>query len=249
MENFNFLDNYSSLKKWEKIDSNIELEDNSNESYLNISNFRKDKIVLLFKNNKYLLIPPLSIMGMTFAIFAISIIPRLNSWRLTNKVILFDSKYIELQDANNQIKSISKSISNHIPTFDIKSPVLLFSYFLQNALPEEVSVIDYSIDNRTFVINASSNDIDKLNVFINAINQMPLTEKNSLKVKKLIDNSSQGNQSNQQVSNLGNINLELEGNLNLMKLEEKIKYLKEVYNFGEVRKIEQLVNLINTFKI
>ena len=249
MENFNFLDNYSSLKRWEKSSASVEFEENVNESYFNISNFTIDKIELIFRNNKYLLIPPLSIMGMTFAIFAISIIPRLNSWRLTNKVISFDSKYIELQDANNKIKSISKSISNHIPTFDIKSPVLLFSYFLQNALPEEVSVSDYSIDNRTFVINASSNDIDKLNIFINLINQMPLIENNSLKVKKLIDNSSQGNQSNQQVSNLGNINLELEGNLNLMKLEEKIKYLKEVYNFGEVRKIEQLLDLINTFKI
>ena len=78
---------------------------------------------------------------------------------------------------------------------------------------------------------------------------MPLIEKNSLKVKKLIDNSSQANQSNQQVSNLGNISLEIEGDLKLMKLEEKIKYLKEVYNFGEVRKIEQLLNLINTYKI
>ena len=87
MENFNFLDNYSSLKRWEKSNAKIEFEDNLNESYFNTSNFTKEKIEFIFRNNKYLLIPPLSIMGMTFAIFAISIIPRLNSWRLTNKVI------------------------------------------------------------------------------------------------------------------------------------------------------------------
>lgn len=249
MENFNFLDNYSSLKRWEKGNASIELEDKSNEQIFNISSFSKDKIQLLFKKNKYLLIPPLSILSMTFAIFTLSIIPRLNSWRLTNRVNLFDSKFLELQNTNNQIRSLSKSISNHIPTFDIKSPILLFSFFLQNSLPEEVSVSDYSLDNRSFIINASSNDIDKLNIFINSINQIPLIEKNSLKVKKLVDNSLQSNQSNQQASNLGNISLEIEGNLNLMNLEEKIKYLKEVYNFGEARKIEQLLNLINTFKI
>ena len=71
----------------------------------------------------------------------------------------------------------------YIPSFNIKSPVLLFSYFLQTSIPEELSISDYSLSNKFFIINASSNNIEKINIFINLINQMPIIEKNSLQVK------------------------------------------------------------------
>ena len=79
---------------------------------------------------------------------------------------------------------------------------------------------------------------------------MPIIEKNSLEVKKLVNSSVQpNNQSFQQAPNLGNINLEITGNLSNLSIEESLKFLKEIYNFGEVRKLEQLSNLINTFEL
>ena len=151
---------------------------------------------------------------------------------------------------NNQIESTAKEIKTYIPSFNIKSPVLLFSYFLQSSIPDEVTISDYSLNNQFFIINASSNNIEKINIFINLINQMPIIERNSLEVKKLVNSSTQqNNSSSQQTTNLGNINLEIRGNLAIISIEERLKYLKEIYNFGVTRKLEQLLNLINTFKL
>ena len=250
MNNFNYLDNYSSLQRWEKDLNKISTENNLKETNFNLSNININKIKSLIKKNKFLLIPPLSIIGLTFIVFVVSIFPRLNVWRLSSRVNLFNAKYMELEESNNQIVLISNSLSKHLPTFDIKSPVLLFSHFIQTSIPEEVSISDYSLDNKRFIINASSDDIEKINLFINTINQIPLVEKDSLQVKKLVDSSaSQSNQSTLQTSNLGKIVLEINGNLSRMSFEEKIKYQQQIYNFGEVRKLEQLLNLINTFKL
>ena len=250
MNKFNFLENYDSLKKWEKLSSNLFLENDLERKDSNFSIINISKIKSSIKSNKILILPPLSILGLTFLVFFFSIIPRFNIWRLANRSMTFDDKYFELEDANNQIESNANEIKKYIPSFNIKSPVLLFSYFLQTSIPEELSISDYSLSNKFFIINASSNNIEKINIFINLINQMPIIEKNSLEVKKLVNSSVQpNNQSFQQAPNLGNINLEITGNLSNLSIEESLKFLKEIYNFGEVRKLEQLSNLINTFEL
>ena len=70
-----------------------------------------------------------------------------------------------------------------MPTYEVKSPVLLFSYFLQISVPEDVFISDYSLDNKNFMINASSDSIESINKFINLINELPLVMKNTLSVK------------------------------------------------------------------
>ena len=250
MSRFNFLENYDSLKIWENKISNLPIDSTAKNKYLDISKINVSIIKNSIKDNKFFLIPPLSILGMTLIIFFLSILPKLNIWRLTNKSISFDNNYLELENNNNQIESTANEIKTYIPSFNIKSPVLLFSYFLQSSIPDEVTILDYSLNNQFFVINASSNNIEKINIFINLINQMPIIERNSLEVKKLVNSSTQqNNASSQQTTNLGNINLEIRGNLAIISIEERLKYLKEIYNFGEARKLEQLLNLINTFKL
>ena len=252
MNNFNFVSNYPSLKKWER-ESLFQDEFNNKDSSKKFNKFSITPDILLetIKTQKFLLIPPLSVLSLTLIIFIISLYPRLNVMRLSNKNNKFENLYSEIKDTNESINQTSNYLSKFINTYNIKSPVLLFSYFLQESVPEDVIISDYSVDNNNFIVNASSNDLDSINKFINLINQLPLTMRNSLQVKKLINNVNNPNniQSFQQTSSLGNINVEIIGGLNLISLEEKLKLYKNIYNFGEVRKIEQFLNLINTFKI
>ena len=101
MNKFNFLENYDSLKKWEKVSLNLIVENDAKGKDFNLSIIKISKIKSLIKNNKTFILPPLSILGLTFLIFSFSILPRFNIWRLTNKSITFDDKYFELENTNN----------------------------------------------------------------------------------------------------------------------------------------------------
>ena len=250
MKQFNFVENYNSLKKWEKDVSLSPRKENKQELANGLKNLNPQKVLVVIKNNKILTLAPLSVLGMTFFVFTASLIPKFNISLLGKKVKDFDSKYSKLEQVNNEIESKSNFLQKYMPTYEVKSPVLLFSYFLQISVPEDVFISDYSLDNKNFMINASSDNLDSINKFINLINELPLVMENTLSVKKLINNSNaQNNQNFQQIQNLGDINLEISGGLNIMSFDEKLELYKKTYNFGEVRKLEQFINLINTFKL
>jgi len=250
MKKFNFVENYNSLKKWEKDPSSpLELE-KKKELVDNLKNLNFQKVLIEIKKNKILTLAPLSVLGITSFVFAASLIPKLNISILNKRAKEFDSKYSQLEETNNNIQSKSEFLQKYKPTYEIKSPVLLFSYFLQISVPEDVFISDYALDNKNFLINASSDNLDSINKFINLINQLPIVMENTLSVKKLINNANaQNNQNFQQIQNLGNINIEISGGLKIISFEEKLELYKKTYNFGEVRKLEQFINLINTFKL
>ena len=91
MSRFNFVENYDSLKIWENKVSNLPVVNTSKEKYLDTSKINILIIKNSIKDNKNLLIPPLSILGITLLVFLLSILPKLNIWRLTNKSISFDN--------------------------------------------------------------------------------------------------------------------------------------------------------------
>lgn len=250
MKNFNFLENYESIKRWEKDPTSLLKFEKNQEIINNFTQLDPKKLLLLIKKNKILILPPLSVLGMTFLVFSATLLPKINIQLSKRQVNDFDIKFSKLQEINSDIESSSNLLQKYLPTFEVSSPILLFSYFLQISIPEDVFISDYALDNKNFIINASSDNINSINKFINLINELPLTMKNTLSVKKLINNSSVPNNQNFQPSqNLGNINIEISGGLNIISLEEKNDLYKKTYNFGEVRKLEQLINLINTFKL
>ena len=70
------------------------------------------------------------------------------------------------------------------------SPVYLFGFLLQESLPKNIQLLDYLVDNSAFKLNANSSDLVSANKFISLLLENKLIDKESIKINRIINQSS-----------------------------------------------------------
>jgi len=130
------------------------------------------------------------------------------------------------------------------------SPSYLFAFFLQESMPKNVQLVDYTVDNVGFKLNAISNDIVSTKKFISLLIENKIIDNKTLKINRLVTQSSNRVQENMEEydSNNETIVLEISGKIYQLPLKERLKFNKESQNLGIFNKLNIYSTLLELLR-
>lgn len=226
--NYNFAFKNSKLKKWERIVPS---------SLLNSDTTTKKKLLYIYKfliQNPYLTYPPLFIIILTVASQLITTYP-------TRIVKILESdhrEYIKTDKAistlNSRLNNMKKQLSNIKVFYSKATPSYLFTFYLQNSIPQGIQLNNYFVSENGFDITASSSEIETLNDMVTLLLESPIIKKNSLVIKQI-----NRNESANKVSSPSNLNvvLEVKGEILKLSLDQRKLLYKESLAKGLLKKL------------
>ena len=231
---FNFLDNYSSIYRW---NPNKEINENIND--LNkFSSFSKNlkKIYSEIKKQKILIYPTGSVILITLIFWLITLPSFLTTIRLKNNHLKYQANIDELRLTRIFIEENIDNIISLSSLYRSNSPAYLFANFLQQSIPIDIRISNYLLNKSGFRIEFISKNIDDINKLIKLLSGIPLIEKDSLSIKyirtKTINSKS---------------TLELTGKFTNLTLQERLKFNSEFGNFGKYSKLNLFSDINKIF--
>jgi len=250
MSGYNFTNNYENIKSWEfKPDLNTNFANsNSKEQFIN---FLKSypSLVELFKTQKILFIPSLVILTGVAILEIYSLVPIINIKRLEKTHFIYEDSVNQLNSINKDREEKFNILKKHSSLLSNPSPAYLFAYYLQSSMPKNLQLTDYLVDNGGFRLNAISDNPDTIRKFISLLLENKIIDKETIKIERII-NQGISNESFtlQQEIPKESISIEINGKLNFLPLEERIKSHKSSEDFGNFRKLSDYLNLINLIR-
>ena len=203
-----------------------------------------------FKNyiikNPIIIVPSL-ISLLTFgSIKTLSLIPK-------NKISNFENAHYEFNNLNLQISdAVSKKENiqfqyNSFETFykDL-APIYVFAFYLQNAIPEKVSIEEIIIDQYAYKIIASSSDLEFLNNMVTLLVESPLVNLDTIRINEIFNEESTSSMDEKVKTSI--FKAEIKGTLKDLTLDNKMELYKETSANGLLRKLSEykkLGDLIN----
>lgn len=252
MIKYNFAKRYKKIKVW-SYDKNSQIIVSTDKEVLTIENkfisyLKRLKYLIQFANkNKILFAPSLSILFLTILIQVVALIPTINIKRFESFHYQYEDNVNSLNDINKNLESEFNSFIKYASIYSIGAPDYLFGYYLQSLIPEEVQLSDYTIDNYGFKINAIGTNITSINKLLNLLIDNQLIESESLKLRRLIDQSSLSSESTEENKMQAGVIVEITGQLNETSLQSIIELNKKAFNYGALSKLNQYSSILNLF--
>ena len=189
-----------------------------------------------FNKNSEIFYPSSLILILSFGIYLINIFPNLTIKRLEadhNQYTLISKKLVDLNASKNRFK---KTLNVFDGYFSQSTPSYLFTFYLQNSVPEGVKINNYSFSDNGFDINLSSFNLDSLNEFITLIIESPVIKKSSVtinQINRLESSSRDGEKINTKY------NLEIYGQTAKIDLKKREYLYQESNANGLLRKLQR----------
>ncbi len=177
--NYNFAFKNSKLKRWERpAPKNLLVSEAS---------IKKKAIYLyqVFKGNPSLFLPPSFILIATIATQLITIYPSNIIKRLESKHIEYTQVTQKISTLKSRFSSMKKHLNNIKGFYSEATPVYLFTFYLQNSVPQGVQLYDYSINDSGFELLAGAYGIEPLNELITLLLESPIIRKESITIKRI----------------------------------------------------------------
>ena len=251
MKDYNFSNNYENVDSW-----SIEKEVISDSSELSFG----DKLFNLFssypnllnslKTKKVLYTPPLVILAGVGIIEFISLFSIINIQRLESKHYEYEEKVNSLNDINKSREDYFQKLSKHTSLMSNPSPAYLFAFLMQETMPKSVQLVDYTVDNTGFKLSAISSDMNSTKKFISLLVENKIIDNKTLKINRLVNQSSNSEQGSFDDNNSNNesIVLEVSGNLHQFSLEERLILHKESQDRGTHKKLSIYSKLLELLR-
>ena len=177
--NYNFAFKNSNLKRWVRPDP---------PSYLSSDASLKKKLIYLyqkFHKNGQLFYPSSFVISVSFILSMINIYPL----SVSNKLEKTHKEYSDISrrlEAISQSKArIKKNINDIDEYFSDATLSYIFTFYLQNSVPEGVQIKSYAFNDNGFEIIASSPSVKSLNDMLTLIVEAPIINKESVTVNQL----------------------------------------------------------------
>tara|TARA_Y100001968_G_scaffold218429_1_gene201112 strand:+ start:1045 stop:1809 length:765 start_codon:yes stop_codon:yes gene_type:complete len=253
MIKYNFAKDYSSLSLWKPKKSKVLFDRNTSNktsfpNYINQYISKFPKLANFAKENKLLFVPSISILSLILIIEAISIIPKTNIRKLQGVHFDYEDKIAQLNNINMALEKDFESLLKYSNLYAIGAPDYIFAYYLQLYIPKDLQLSDYTIDNTGFKVNAIGNSMDDINKFLNFLLSSDLIENDSLRLVRLVNQSTRQNDSFENSQNQSGIFIEVNGKLSSISLENRIRLNKLSYNDGMAAKLGKYLYILNLFK-
>ncbi len=251
MKDYNFSNNYENVDSW-----SIEKDVISYSSELSYG----DKLFNLFssypnllnslKTKKVLYIPPLVILAGVGIIEFISLFSIINIKRLESKHYEYEEKVNSLNDINKSREDYFQKLSKHTSLMSNPSPAYLFAFLMQETMPKNVQLVDYTVDNTGFKLSAISSDMNSTKKFISLLIENKIIDNKTLKINRLVNQSSNSEQESFDDNNSNNesIVLEVSGNIHQLSLEERLILHKESQDLGTHKKLSIYSKLLELLR-
>ena len=251
MKDYNFSNNYENVDSW-SIEKDV-ISDSSElsfgdklfnlfSSYPNLLNSLKTKKVLYF--------PPLVILAGVGIIEFISLFSIINIKRLESKHYEYEEKVNSLNDINKSREDYFQKLSKHTSLMSNPSPAYLFAFLMQETMPKSVQLVDYTVDNTGFKLSAISSDMNSTKKFISLLVENKIIDNKTLKINRLVNQSSNSEQGSFDENNSNNesIVLEVSGNIHQLSLEERLILHKESQDLGTHKKLSIYSKLLELLR-
>ena len=240
MIKYNFIKNYQDIQLWEKDLSKVNLKNKSSgkktEFLISLKEF--------LKKEKILYIPSLSALSITILINLIGLPSYLNTLRLESKHQEFASNFEEYKNTQSLVKERITDLENYYQLYVLGSPTYTFSFFLQQTIPNDVQVSEFTLDKDGFQINVQAYEIETINNFIDSLLNWPIVKNETIKVRNIVKQQTQEGPRGPRVSSTKELFIvEISGKNNIVGISEKLPIFKESYNYGLINKIEKYIKL------
>ena len=247
MKDYNFSNNYENVDSW-----SIEKDVISYSSELSYG----DKLFNLFssypnllnslKTKKVLYIPPLVILAGVGIIEFISLFSIINIKRLESKHYEYEEKVNSLNDINKSREDYFQKLSKHTSLMSNPSPAYLFAFLMQETMPKSVQLVDYTVDNTGFKLSAISSDMNSTKKFISLLIENKIIDNKTLKINRLVNQSSNREQGglDDTSSNNESIVLEISGKLYQFSLNDRLILHRDSQDLGTYKKLSTYSKLL-----
>lgn len=236
---FDFLDNYSNIKRWDP--NKVENKDGYYSSKLLAFSINFKQSLLKIKNQKILLYPTGSIFLITLILWLITLPSLLTILKLKNNHLKYQSSINELRLTKLLIEENIDNVISLSSIYKSQSPAYLFANFIQEVIPEDVKISNYLLNKSGFRIELKTKNIDNINKLIKLLSTIPLIEEDSLSIQYIREIKYGRGYGNSQVI------AELNGKISNLTLEERLEYHLKFENFGKYSKLNIFSDIENIF--
>ncbi len=250
MTDYNFAKNYENIKEWEF--KNQSASSKFAKNYVDqISDLIKSypSLISLIRTKKILFVPTLSVLTGVVIVEIVSLVPMINIKRLESKHFEYEDKVNALNEINLDRENKFTMLKKHTSLLSNPSPSYLFGYYLQESLPKNVQLLDYIVDNSGFKLNANSSDLVSTNKFISLLLENKLIDKESIKINRIINQSSNNQSSfSEQAFPLDSVSIEISGKILHLPLKERIESSKLSNDLGSFKKLNNYFELLELIR-
>ena len=251
MKDYNFSNNYENVDSWsiEKDVKNDSYELSYGDKLINL--FRSyPNLLNSLKNKKILYIPTLVILSGVGIVEFTSLFSIINIKRLESKHYEYEEKVNSLNDINKSRENHFQNLKKHTSLMSNPSPVYLFAFLMQETMPKNVQLVDYTVDNTGFKLSAISSDMNSTKKFISLLLENKIVDNETLKINRLVNQSSnreQGGFDDTYTSN-DSIFLEVSGKLYQFSLNERLILHRDSQDFGTHKKLSTYSKLLELLR-
>ena len=250
MTDYNFAKNYENIKDWEFKNQSVskKVAENYVDQFLDLIKSYPN-LILLIKTQKILFVPTLFVLAGVVFVEIVSLVPTINIKRLESKHFEYEDKVNALNEINLDRENKFAILKKHSSLLSNPSPSYLFGFYLQESLPKNVQLLDYLVDNSGFKINANISDLVSTNKFISLLLENKLIDKESIKINRII-NLSSNNQSSfsEQAFPGDSIAIEISGKILHLPLKERIESSKSSNDLGNFKKLSNYFDLLELIR-
>ncbi|MDA9704179.1 hypothetical protein N9U76_01940 [Prochlorococcus sp. AH-736-L19] len=251
MKDYNFSNNYENVDSW-SIEKDV-IDDSNELSYIEklISLFRSNPNLLNYlKTKKVLYIPSLVILAGVGIVELISLFSILNIKKLESKHFEYEEKVISLNDINKNRENYFQNLIKHTSLMSNPSPAYLFAFLMQETIPKSVQFVDYTVDNTGFKLSAISSDMNSTKKFISLLLENKIIDNKTLKINRLVNQSSNREQGgfDDTSSNNESVVLEISGKLHQFSLKDRLILHRESQDLGTFKKLSTYSKLLELLR-
>tara|TARA_Y100000589_G_C27138705_1_gene623678 strand:- start:846 stop:1559 length:714 start_codon:yes stop_codon:yes gene_type:complete len=233
--NYNFAFKGSKLREWQRPSPpNLLISDAS---------FKKKIIYIYkqFKSNSAFFYPPITILVVSIILEIFTLYP--------NKILKsLEDSHNKYQDTTNKLINLNsakqrykRNIRNIDPFFSQSTTSYLFAFYLQNVVPKDVQINNYSFSDNGFELNVSSFSLDALNELLTLLIESPIIKKETVNINNL-------NKQELSNENSSDYQLEIYGETNKLDESKRESLYIESNAIGLLKKYERFKNLKNLLR-
>lgn len=230
---YNFAFKDDRLKKWISPSTKQQSQKETTNNYISFKNY-------IIKNP--IILAPSLIALLTFgSINILSLIPKNKISNFENANYEFNNLNLQISNAINKKENIKYQYSSFEKFYKDIAPVYLFAFYLQNSIPEKVSIEEIIIDKYAYKIIAGSSELDFLNNMVTLLIESPLVNLDTIRINEIFNEEITSSQDEKVKMSI--FKAEIKGSLKALTLENKMELYKETSANGLLRKLSDYENL------
>ncbi len=217
---------------------------NSASKVINLYIFQK------LRKHYLLYCPPLFISLISLTLYIFTIPSTVNIRRLQENQDKFLLTSNQIQLIYNKLSRRKQQVTQYDSFYLSRAPVYLFAFYLQNTIPDNVRLINYSLDDKSFKLTATSNNIRSLNQLVELLSASPLITKETLYIYNLSANKQVPFNSNINQTKDSTTSIEVKGLIKPLDISSIKSLYKESFAMPHLNKLyryESILSLLEDF--